>query len=249
VVFEPTIIISSEKEQRAITATLNSFYKVPPIQPNVHTVTVSLSNTEALFNNLKQRTRRAIRQAEKAKVRVEKAVYTEKTKDTFFLMYKETAKRAGFFIRSKEYYVSFWDSYHKNGQGEFFFAYRGDEEDPIAGVFIVYDEKKALYKDGASVRTGLPSGTLHLLQWEVMKWLESKKVQTYDLHGVPPSWQQDDKNHRQYGLGIFKTSFGETTDYIGALQHDIKPVHAKLWHKVFKKLYFTLASKRGGFFY
>lgn len=250
VLLEPTILVSSLEERERIIKNTTGAYAVTPIQPNVHTVIVAMQkNADELFAAFKQRTRRAIRQAQKAGVRVAEAPYSRETKDIFFTMYQETAKRAGFFIRSKQYYETFWDTYHSAGQGSFFFAYSNDAKEPIAGVFIVYDRQKALYKDGASVREGLPSGTLHLLQWEVIQWLAGRGVKTYDLHGVPPSWQQDDAQHRQHGLGIFKSSFGETTDQIGALQWDLKPRQALLWKKGVRKLYYTLAARRGGFFF
>lgn len=249
VLLEPSIPVSSEDDQKERTEHIHGAHYAPPIQPNVHTVIVKIEDEDEMFAALKQRTRRAIRQAQKANVHVKKVAYDQQAKDIFFTMYQETSSRAGFFIRDRQYYETFWDTYHKAGKGAFFFAYREDSLEPIAGAYILYDARKALYKDGASIRDGLPNGTLHLLHWEILRWLRQQGIQEYDLHGVPPSWQQDNKDHRQHGLGIFKSSFGETTDHIGALQWVMKPRQMALWNKGIKKLYFTLASRRGGFFF
>jgi len=117
-------------------------------------------------------------------------------------------------------------------------------------VFILKQGTDALYKDGASLRGDqLKSGTLHLLQWQVMRWLKQNGVTSYDLHGSPASWQQDDVNHRQHGLGIFKTSFADISDTIGAYELVLKPAKYKLWNRFVRKLVFTAISKRGGYFY
>lgn len=249
VLLEPAIYVDGQEAQAAAVAQLKGAQSIAPVQPNVHTVFVSLQPEDEMLMGFKQRTRRAIRQAEKAGVTVRMAPHNSETKDTFFNMYQETAKRAQFFIRKKSYYTAFWDRYHEAQQGSFFFAYKDGSEQPVAGVFVVHDDKKALYKDGASVRDGLPNGTLYFLQWKIMLWLQEKGVQEYDLHGVPPSWLQEDKTHRQYGLGIFKTSFGEISDQIGTLQWTLKPMQTKLWNIGVRRIYFAIASRRGGFFF
>lgn len=250
VLLEPSILVDSSQSQREVIASLPGASYAAPVQPNVHTIVVTIKEEDAMFSAFKQRTRRAIRQAQKAEVVVKKMPYSQATKDQFYALYSETAKRQGFYIRVKSYYEKFWDTYSQAQQAAFFFAYKNDDlKNPIAGVFILYDKKKALYKDGASVRDGLPNGTLHLLQWEVLQWLRKKGVSEYDLHGVPPSWLQTEKDHRQYGLGVFKSSFGETIDLVGAVQWDIKPLRAKLWHYGVRKLYHAVIARRGGFFF
>jgi lipid II:glycine glycyltransferase (peptidoglycan interpeptide bridge formation enzyme) len=249
VLLEPTIVVSSQENQAKLLSHLDGAIPTTPVQPNVHTIVVEIQDEDVMFSSLKQRTRRAIRQAQKAGVRIEMVPYGKGSKEIFYKIYKETSERAGFYIRSKVYYEEFWDRYNKQGKGDFFFAYTSSSKNPIAGAYIMYDDEKALYKDGASIRGNLPNGTLHLLHWEIIRWLRDRGVRTYDLHGVPPSWLQHDTTHRQYGLGIFKSSFGETTDQIGAVQWILRPKQAFAWQRGLKKLYFTFISRRGGYFF
>lgn len=250
IVIEPPVFVVSKNEGNALRANIPNARKITAVQPNVHTVMVDLTvGVEERMQQLKQRTRRALRQAEKESVRVENVSPSRENLDLFFAMYKETSERAGFYIRTEDYYREFWKTYIDKNQLSLFFAYN-KEDRLIAAIIVLHTSSIALYKDGASIRGGeLTKGTLHYLQWSVMQWLEEAGVKQYDLHGTPPSWQLDDPAHRQHGLGVFKTSFGEVTDTLGGVQITVKPLQQKLWDYFLKKLYFTYSSKKGGYFY
>ena len=235
------------KMEPPITDTVKSsekLVKVRNIQPNAHTILVNLSpNEDEILASFRQRARREIRAAEKDGVTARKVGFNQETIDQMFDLYEQTGKRAGFFIRPKSYYKNFWQQFHDAGEGDLYFAYAKDDKQPIAGAFICKLGSKALYKDGGSGRSGAKHFA-HLLQWEIMKDLKSQGITQYDLHGVPPADQLDNKNHPLAGLAMFKMSFSQNvTDYVGAFDQILKPSVYKKWIRFGQRLHQAWAHR------
>jgi len=209
-----------------------SLTKVRNIQPNASTVIVDLEpSEEEIFASFRQRARREIRAADKDGIRVEKVAVTDATMSQMFDLYALTGKRAPFFVRPKDYYTTFWNSWHAAGEGDLYFAYAPDRETPIAGAFVCHMGDKALYKDGGSERTEYRHFS-HKLQWEIMKDLKAHGITKYDLHGVPPSERLNDPTHPMAGLAEFKLSFNkEVTEYVGTYDQVLRPRRYTLWEK------------------
>ena len=71
----------------------------------------------------------------------------------------------------------------------------------------------------------------HLLQWEVMRWLRARGVQTYDLVATPPASQLD-AGHPLYGLYRFKSGFSERiTEFVGTWDLPLRPRAYALWQR------------------
>ncbi len=71
----------------------------------------------------------------------------------------------------------------------------------------------------------------HLLQWEVMRWLRARGVQTYDLVATPPASQLDD-SHPLFGLYRFKSGFSEhITEFVGTWDLPLRPRAYALWER------------------
>lgn len=208
------------------------FKKVHNIQPNANTVIVDLSpNNDAVLAGFRQRARRAIRQAEAAGVIAEPVEPTNENLKQMYDLYKTTGQRAGFHVRDFNYHKNLWLSWIAAGQGQLFFATHGQQL--VAAVFIALIGKKGLYKDGASDREALRNGAAHLLQWRVVQWLKDKGATSYDLHGTPPADELENKNHKFYGLGLFKTSFSnQLTEFVGTLDQPIDTKAYKIWRKI-----------------
>jgi lipid II:glycine glycyltransferase (peptidoglycan interpeptide bridge formation enzyme) len=229
---EPEII----KKDEALADLLKlGLKRVSPIQPNASTVLLDLSpDLETIMSNLNQKSRHAIRRAERDGVTAQPVEATEENCQIMYTLLRDTAA-GSFRIRSYNYYKTFWQRYEKAGLGQLFFAYF--ENKVVAGAYAIAFGKKGTYKDGASIRERTAYGASHLLQWRVIEWMKTKGVTAHDLCGTPPADQINDTNHSYYGIGRFKTSFNkEVTDYVGAYDIIIKPRAYALWVKVGQKI-------------
>lgn len=234
--------------------------KARDIQLNSSTVIADLRPAEEeLLASLKQKTRYNIRLAAKRGVKVKPVELTAGNMAKMYELMRSTRDRAGFFLRSKKYFTTFWEAYKNRGQGQLFFAYAPDSTEnrvtrtekvgapdlgtrnsehgtPVAGAFVIFLGKKALYKDGGSTREHSELQAPYLLQWEIMRWLKEKGIEHYDLHGTPPSNRLDDQNHQLHGLVQFKTGFGPVTDFAGTLDLPLKTLSYRLWELAGERL-------------
>lgn len=214
----------------------NGVFTTRAIQPNVSTVIVDTSPEKSeIVKSFSQTARRNIRAAEKAGARVEEVVINEVNSRIMYDLYTETG-RGNFAVRPYNYHSGYWMSLGKLGSGKLFFAY--DSQNTVcAAAFVIITGKKALYKDGASVRKKTVPGISHLLQCEIMYCLHDLGVKSYDLQGTPSAARIDDTSHPFYGLGRFKTSFNKTiTEYVGTLSIHVSPLKAWLWDKIIERV-------------
>lgn len=75
----------------------------------------------------------------------------------------------------------------------------------LAQAFIIFYGQEAAYHYGASTDDGRKFPGAYLIQWEAMQEAKRRGITRYNLWGVAP---EDDKDHRFYGLSIFKRGFG-----------------------------------------
>ena len=184
------------------------------IQINRATVLVDLRPAEdELLAGFKSKTRYNIRLATRKEVVVEAVPPEPRHLDALYSMMAATRDRAGFYLRPRDYYHGYWRLQAERGQGQLFMAtYQGR---PLSGAFVTHLGRKAWFKDGGSVREEQSRMPSYLLQWEVMRWLRSREVESYDLVGVPPRAQMTPQ-HNLFSLVQFKTGFSEAiTEYIG----------------------------------
>lgn len=225
-------VFKLEPEIDAAPVLPESLVQAQPVQPNVNTIVVDLRPSEEdIFAGFRQRGRRSVRKAEKQTVSVEHCQANDETMQLMYRLYRETAGRGGFYLREFSYYQQFWQSAAAAGYGSFHFAVKNDE--PIAAIFVTHFGTKGLYKDGASSQAVGNSGAAHLLQWEVMKYLKARGVESYDLHTTPPPEAMEDKDHPKYGLGQFKSGFSnEITTYLGTVDQPVNRRSYLLWQKL-----------------
>jgi len=202
-----------------------------PIQANSSTVLIDTTKTSnKLMADLPQKARYAINRAKRDGVIIKQVEPTDENFKIMLSLMSETMADKPALMREASYYKKFWKLYSDGGNGVLFFAYQDNK--PTAGAFVVVFGEKATYKDGGSVKQKTGYGTSHLLQWHIMEWLKKKKIKTYDLCGVPPISDINNKNHPHYGIGLFKTSFNKTvTEYVGLYDIAISPLSYKLWKK------------------
>jgi lipid II:glycine glycyltransferase (peptidoglycan interpeptide bridge formation enzyme) len=230
---EPEILRNTKNLE---TMTALGLIKTRPIQPNFSTVIMDIhKDLTTVLAEMPQKGRYAIKRAERDGVTTELVPATDENCEIMFNLLRDTAHGAGFGIRSKNYYKTYYQRYEKVGIGQLFFAkYQGKI---VAGAYALAFGHKGTYKDGASIRKRTAYGASHLLQWEVIKWMKKKGVTVHDLCGAPPVASIKDTAHPHHGLGLFKTSFNkEVTEYVGAYEIPVRPLKSKLWTKFFEKL-------------
>lgn len=205
------------------------------IQANISTRIMDISEKpEALMAGLSQKTRHAIKRAERDGVTI---LQVSTSDENCRLMYDLMIETAGgrYQIYPYEYYKTYWQRYSTGELGGLFFAYADDSL--VAAAYVHVFGYRALYKDGASVRKRTVYGASHLLQWQAILWLKSRGATEYDLCGAPPLDQTNNRAHRLYGVGLFKAGFApELTEYAGTFDLIVHPILGVLWRKFGERL-------------
>lgn len=234
-------ILETEDARDALTAA--GYRRTFRIVPNESTVLVDISGEEAEVSaRFATRARNMIRRAEKDGLVIRRVEPTEENCRIMFDLLAETS--AGRFeLRPYEYYRLFWQTYDEAGTGVLILGY--SEDKPVAGLFGMVLGENSVYKDGASVRQGLPTGTMNALQWELIRWAREHGAVRHDLCGSPHSSRLDDKSHPLYGVGLYKLAFSKhVVDYVGTFDLPLKPFAYTIWATVGDRLARRLALKR-----
>jgi lipid II:glycine glycyltransferase (peptidoglycan interpeptide bridge formation enzyme) len=171
---------------------------------------------EEILAGMRQKTRYNIKLAEKKNVVIRnwKLETREKDIDIFYNLMKETAKRDGINIFSKEYYKNLIESFcchsglrdgiQKEAHGSRVAA-RDDKinsnlflaefkNKPLAGILVFGFGDTATYFYGASGNVGRELMPNYLLQWEAIKWAKENGYRWYDMWGITPNFQDTSSN-------------------------------------------------------
>ena len=212
------------------------------IQLNRATIIVDLKPAEdEIIASFKQKARYNVRLAERKGVTIEAVPPSDSNLDAMFKLYREMMHRTGFFMRPADYFKGYWKAQAEAGQGQLFLARH--EGDLLAGAFVTYLGSRAWYKDGGSIRTKRELMAPYLMQWEIMRWLKAKGVNSYDLVAVPPKEELTPK-HYMYGLYQFKSGFNsEITQYIGTWDLPLQASKYQLWAGGGERLYRKYLAK------
>lgn len=185
---------------------------------------------EALLASFKQKTRYNIRLAAKKGVTIEQRDATDEMVDTMYDLMRATQGRAGFFLRPKQAFKSYWQSLAKADMGQFFVAVH--EGEVLAAEYAMIFGDKAYYKEGGSSGAKRNLMAPYLLQYEVMRWARDQGAKEYDLIAVPPR-DKLNPEHSMWGLYQFKSGFNEEiTEFIGGWEYALKPEVYRRWTKL-----------------
>lgn len=199
------------------------------VQNSTATILVDLRPPEDdIIASFKPKCRYNIRLAARRGVRVEHVAVDERSIDVMYRLMAATQRRAGFMLRPRDYFAEYWRLQEAAGQGDFFFAHLDGEV--LAGCFATHFGTKAWYKDGGSSRHHHELMAPHLLQWEVMRWMRSRGVTTYDLVAVPRAADMS-PDHPFYGLYRFKSGFNDhVTEFVGTWDLPIHQRRYRVWN-------------------
>lgn len=206
------------------------------IQLNASTVILDISKKpDVIMSDLPQKARHAIKRAQRDGVRTQLVESTDENFNIMLNLMSATMTGKSSRMRESAYYKKFWQLFTDNTLGALFFAYENDT--PITGAFVLRFGTKATYKDGGSIQRKTIYGSSHALQWHIIEWLSGHNVTSYDLCGTPPSTEINNKSHRYYGIGLFKTSFNKTViDYVGVYDIIVRPTKYKIWKSVGERI-------------
>ena len=174
-----------------------------PIQPP-RTRQVDLRADEsALCGDLRKKWRQYVNKARKSEVRVVDA--TVDRLPEFYSIYRETARRAGFVIRTYESYLGVWRAFERLGMARLLMA-EGPDGVGMATLFLLRVGDRVVEPYGGMTPAGADNRANYLLKWEAMRTSREQGATSYDMWGI---------SHE--GIEHFKAGFGgREIKYVGA---------------------------------
>ena len=175
----------------------------PPIQPASTRLIDLRQEEDALWGDLRKKWRQYVNKARSAGVVVVDAEGDRLGE--FYRIYRDTADRAGFLIRTEGAYRDVWDAYRPAGRARLLFAQSADGE-PLATLFLVRCGPRVVEPYGGMTPAGAENRANYLLKWEAIRTSRERGATSYDLWGLATG-----------GIAHFKTGFGgREVRYIGA---------------------------------
>jgi peptidoglycan pentaglycine glycine transferase (the first glycine) len=174
-----------------------------PIQPP-RTRQVDLGPDEAaLWGGLRKKWRQYVNKARRSDVRVVEA--TADRLPEFYSIYQETARRAGFVIRTYESYLTVWREFEKLGMARLLMA-QGPDGAGLATLFLLRVGDRVVEPYGGMTEAGAECRANYLLKWEAIRTSREQGATSYDMWGI---------SHE--GIEHFKAGFGgREIKYVGA---------------------------------
>lgn len=175
----------------------------PPIQPAASRLIDLRADEAALWGDLRKKWRQYVNRARTGGVTVEDA--GEEALGVFYAIYRETAERAGFLIRTEAAYRDIWAAYRPLGLARLLIA-RLSGGEPAAALFLVRCGSRVVEPYGGMTGEGAESRANYLLKWEAIRSSREAGAATYDLWGLAHP-----------GIAHFKAGFGgREVRYVGA---------------------------------
>jgi peptidoglycan pentaglycine glycine transferase (the first glycine) len=171
---------------------------------------------DAVLGRLKESTRRAIRQCERAGVEIEAATDPEAAL-RFYPLLEESGRRNGFIPREAGYYRDLVDVVSLSCPVTVLLARLNGEL--VAGLIAVACGPRLIYLYGGN-RLGGRVHSAYAVQWGAIRWGISLGCSVYDMWGVP---NHEDPGRPGFGYYEFKTRFN------GTVVRHLRCQEARLW--------------------
>jgi lipid II:glycine glycyltransferase (peptidoglycan interpeptide bridge formation enzyme) len=183
----------------------------PPIQPSSSRIIDLRADEDALWSDLRKKWRQYVNRARSGGIRVVDAEGDRLPE--FYRIYRETADRAGFLIRTEAAYRDVWEAYRPGGRARLLFAESADGE-PQATLLLVRSGPRVVEPYGGMTAAGAESRANYLLKWEAIRSSREQGATSYDLWGLATG-----------GIAHFKTGFGgREVRYVGAWDLVLDPL-------------------------
>ncbi len=171
------------------------------------TIRVDLRAPEdALFQNMTEAKRRAVRRAEKNHITVKHSVDSQ----TFFRLKNRSAGFLGFITtRGMD---KLWDALPEKNKLILLAYTSTNQTTPIAGIFLIFWKRLAYYWIAGATPEGKKLFAPTLLVWEALKVSKKRRCTSLDFLGV---WdERKPHEHNEWkGFTKFKEGFGGTALY------------------------------------
>jgi len=154
--------------------------------------------------------------------------------DEFYEIFRETAKRDGFEIRPKQYFIDLMEILNRDGLAQVLtIKYNGIA---VASGIITFYGDMASYLYGASLSSYRNTMAPYLMHWEAIKLAKAKGCKFYDLLAVSPfspnsQLQTSNSSHKYEGITRFKEQFGGAK-YMTVGSWDV--IQKPCWYWLFK---------------
>ena len=137
--------------------------------------------------------------------------------EDFMAVYKSSAGRQSFNVRSAEYLKNFLDSLGDDAR--LYLCYYDGQ--PLAGGISVNYAGRLCHVYGGSSDVHRELRATYLLQWEMMNWALETGCRIYDMQGIVTD---EKENPALYGVYEFKKSFnGEVVTFAGEFDYPFRP--------------------------
>lgn len=157
---------------------------------------------EQLLANMRKATRYEIKKALNLGITIETTT-DEKSIRKFYDLQLQTAKRQKFVPFSLNFLSKQFKVFANQGKAILYSAKLQGKL--LAQAFIIFYNFEAAYHYGASTDEGRKYPGAYLIQWAAIMEAQKRGIRKYNFWGVAP---ENDKNHRFYGLSLFKRGFG-----------------------------------------
>jgi lipid II:glycine glycyltransferase (peptidoglycan interpeptide bridge formation enzyme) len=192
-----------------------------PIQPSSTRIIDLVPEEEVLWGDLRKKWRQYVNKARTGGVTVVDAEGDRLGE--FYRIYRDTADRAGFLIRTEQAYRDVWEAYRPAGRARLLFAQAADGE-PLATLFLVRSGPRVVEPYGGMTPAGAESRANYLLKWEAIRSSREQGATSYDLWGLATG-----------GIAHFKTGFGgREVRYIGAWDLVLDPLGRAVYESALK---------------
>jgi peptidoglycan pentaglycine glycine transferase (the first glycine) len=183
----------------------------PPIQPAATRIIDLRADEAALWGDLRKKWRQYVNKARGAGIRVVDGDAGRLSE--FHRIYRETAERAGFLIRTEAAYRDVWNAFAPAGRARLLFAQTAAGE-PLATLFLIRCGPRVVEPYGGMTVAGGETRANYLLKWEAIRSSRAAGATSYDLWGLATG-----------GIAHFKTGFGgREVRYIGAWDLVLDPL-------------------------
>lgn len=178
---EQNNIISEIVRFHPITKNYNNMNHIYDVQKIGPTITIDISKSNDIWNNMDSKNRNMIRKAQKNNIRIYWG-RDEKIIHKFKIMYEETMNRdkaKSYYYFNQEFYQSILNELKYNS----LLFYAKLENEIIAMSIIMFDSTQIHYHLSASDNNFSKFGATNLLLYEVAKWGQANNFRTFHLGG------------------------------------------------------------------
>jgi lipid II:glycine glycyltransferase (peptidoglycan interpeptide bridge formation enzyme) len=152
------------------------------------------ASEEELWGDLRKKWRQYVNKARKGAVSVVDA--SEERLPEFYSIYRETAARAGFVIRTYDSYLQVWRAFSRLGMARLLFA-EDEAGKGLATLLVLRVGDRVIEPWGGMTAEGADSRANYLLKWEAIRTSREHGARSYDMWGL---------SHE--GIEYFKSGFG-----------------------------------------